>query len=141
MKRRRAIQSILGLPGLAALQAPTFATPQQEPQPVLTTVTGDAVGEMTVKYFSPPELAALRRLGDLLVPQMGGRPGASQAKAADFLDFLISQSPRERQNLYKAGLDHLQSESQRRSGKWFEALSAREAEPILAPLEYQAKPG
>ena len=69
------------------------------------------------------------------MPATGGRPGASQARAGEFLDFLISQLPAERQKLYRQGLDRLQSESQRRHGKWFEALSEREAEPLLAPLK------
>ena len=138
MKRRRAIQSILGLPALAALQgsAPASPLPQQADElPKLTTVAGDAVGDTAARYFSPPEMAALLRLGDLLVPATSARPGASQARAAEFLEFLISQSPGERQKLYKLGLDRLQSEAQRRYGKWFEALSAREAEPVLAPLK------
>ena len=138
MKRRRAIQSILGLPALTALEraAPASPLPQQQSDelPKLTTLAGDAVGETSAKYFSPPQMAALLRLGHLLVPATGGRPGASQAKAAEFLDFLLSQSPPERQKLYKAGLDRLQWEAQRRHGKWFEALSAAEAETVLAPL-------
>lgn len=138
MRRRRAIQSILGLPALTAFEgaAPARPLPQQADEiPKLTTVAGDAVGDTTAKFFSPPEMAALLRLGDLLVPATGGRPGASQAKAGGFLDFLISQSPADRQKLYRQGLDKLQSEAQRRSGKWFEALSAHEAEPLLAPLK------
>ena len=138
MRRRRAIQSILGLPALTALEvtAPAGPPPQQaDDLPKLATLAGDAVGDTTSKYFSPPEMAALARLGDLLVPATGGRPGASQAKAAEFLDFLISQSPPERQKLYKQGLDKLQSEAQRRHGKWFEALTAHDAEALLVPLK------
>ncbi len=136
MRRRSAIQSILGLPALAALEAPAAAAPQQqEGQQPLATLPLDAVADGVPKYFSPPEMAALRRLGDLLVPSMGSRPGATQAKAADFLDFLIAQSPADRQRLYKQGLDRLQSEAQRRHGKWFEALTPQEAEPVLAPLK------
>src|SRR3954451_9241720 len=107
MKRRLAIQALIGAPALTALPLPA-QTPQAE-IPKLATATADAVGDALPRYFAAPQLAALRRLGDLMLPPAPGRASAGDAKAAEFLDFLISQSPTERQSLYRNGLDHLQS--------------------------------
>ena len=85
-------------------------------------------------FFSPDQIAALRKLGDLIVPAGEGRPAASDASVAEFLDFLIGRSPAPRQTLYVDGLNHLQSESQRRYRKAFDQLSAEQSSSILAPL-------
>src|SRR5689334_5052826 len=102
MKRRLAIQALLGTPALTALplpaQTPQAARPADE-IPKLTVATADAVGDGVPRYFSGPQIAALRTLGDLMVPAAQGRAGARDAKAAEFLDFLISQSPPDRQSL------------------------------------------
>jgi hypothetical protein len=79
-------------------------------------------------------MAALVRLGDLVMPAAAGRAGARDAGAAAFLDFLLSQSPAPRQTLYRNGLDHLQSESRRRYSKPFEGLSPEQADTVLAPM-------
>jgi hypothetical protein len=141
MKRRQALQSILGLPALGALprpgaaMAPPAALRQIDEFPKLATSVGDAVADGTPAYFSPPEFAALEKLSELLVPPAGNLPGAKQTQAARFLDFLISQSPADRQALYCDGLDALQAEAHRRYGTAFEALETEQAGAILAPLK------
>ena len=130
MKRRQAIQALLVAPAVAAVPLPA---PAQE-IPKLATTNAEAVGEATAHFFTAPQMAALRRLGDLLVPPVANRPGARDAKAAEFLDFLISQSPADRQQLYRTGLDRLQSDARKQSNAAFEALTPQQADAILAPL-------
>jgi Gluconate 2-dehydrogenase subunit 3 len=130
MKRRQAIQALLGAPAMAAIPLPAIA----QEMPKLATSTADAVGDPSAHYFSNPQMAALRRLGDLVVPATGGRPGARDAKAAEFLDFLIGQSSADRQSLYHNGLDHLQSEARSRFSTAFESLTPQQADLVLAPL-------
>ena len=144
MKRRQALQSILGLPALTALAPPgaAMAPPPEavreiEEFPKLATMVSDAVADGTPKYFSSLEFAALEKLAEILVPSTARRPGAPQAQAAAFLDFLLSQSPADRQTLYRDGLDRLQAEAQRRYGKSFEQLDIQQADAILAPLREQ----
>src|SRR4051812_34761002 len=125
MKRRLAIQALIGAPALTALPLPAQTPQTTRPAdeiPKLATATADAVGDAIPRYFAAPQLAALRKLGDLMLPAAPGRASASEAKAAEFLDFLISQSPVERQSLYRSGLDHLQSEARRRYSTAFEEL-------------------
>jgi len=68
------------------------------------------------------------------MPPVDGRPGAGEAQAAEFLDFLISESPAARQELYREGLDALNAESNKRYGKPFASITAAEADALLAPL-------
>ena len=139
MKRRQAIQALLGTPVLTALP-PASAAPLRTPPPAgempkLTTTTADAAADGERKFFTPQQLATLRRLGDLLVPAAENRPGAAAAKAAGFLDFLLSQSAHERQVLYSNGLDRLQLESGRRYNRRFEDLTDEQADAFMTPLQ------
>jgi hypothetical protein len=61
-------------------------------------------------------------------------PGAAEAEAAEFLDFLIGQSPADRQTLYRDGVARLNREARSRYGKPFAELAAADADSILAPL-------
>jgi hypothetical protein len=137
MKRRHVIQTLLGAPAIAAIPLPAQTPQTRRPSDEsfkLTTATPDAVGDAAIRAFTAPQLAALRKLGDLIVPAGTGRPSARDAGAPEFLDFLISQSPAARQTLYRTGLDHLQSESRKRFNAAFESLDPQQADAILAPL-------
>ncbi|MBS1854476.1 MAG: gluconate 2-dehydrogenase subunit 3 family protein [Acidobacteria bacterium] len=140
MKRRQAIQALIGVPAAAAIplqvavSAPAQAQSQAQEIPKLATVGTEAAGEAIPRYFPASERAALARLADAIVPGGAGRVGAREAGAVEFLDFLISQSPAERQERYRAGLARLQREAQTRYGAAFEALSASQADALLGPL-------
>ena len=143
MKRRQAIRSILTWPAVAALpvagqqrepaQSQPPAAPADQPSELPVTAT-DEVALPSPQFFSPAELATLRHLCEILVPVLAGRPGASEAGAAEFLDFLISQSGEGRRTLYRQGIARLDSESRRLHGKPFAQIDARQADPLLAPL-------
>lgn len=61
-------------------------------------------------------------------------PGALEAKAPEFLDFLLSESPVDRQQLYRSGLDGLNAQARKRFSKPFADVDAGQAEMLLAPL-------
>lgn len=157
MRRRRAIQSLLGLPILTALpafpqQAATDKSkpeaqeklpPELKPAPVeefpKLALTGPEVSASGMAgFFNPVEFANLSRLCSLMVPAAGGKPGAIEAEVPDFLDFLIGQSPGARQHLYRTGLDLLQKGAQRRYQKTFAELSDSEGATQLEPLREAA---
>ena len=94
----------------------------------------DSVAEPVVRFFNPPQMAALRRLGDLLMPAMNGSPSASEAHVPEFLDFLLAESPADRQQVYRAGLDALNASARKRFGKPFGEIEAAQAEELLRPL-------
>jgi len=163
MKRRRFVQSIVAAPAASALFTPLGEAQQPSPPPGnpgntapgvpqnptrgnqppgaaaqelprLEPSVPDVAADTTAAFFTPAQFEALRHLCDLLVPSADGLPGANEAHAAEFLDFLISESPAERQDLYRKGLDALNAESNSRFGKPFASLTSTEADAILAPL-------
>ncbi|MBI4910590.1 MAG: gluconate 2-dehydrogenase subunit 3 family protein [Acidobacteria bacterium] len=143
MKRRRWLQSVAVLPALQGL-APTAEAQRATPAPsgsnefpLLPETTADAVAGNARRFFSPEQFAALSKLAGLMVPRFAERPGAEEAGAAEFLDFLVKASPLERQLLYKTGLDRLNSEARRRYQRAFAEVNAAEAKAILEPLQKQ----
>ena len=117
MKRRVLLKSLAALPAAATLAAQEPAVPPKltpsvvEETPRIQASVPDAVAETVPKFFSTEAFSALKRLSDLLMPASGAKPGetpgALQAHAPEFLDFLIGQSPAERQTLYRTGLDQI----------------------------------
>jgi hypothetical protein len=133
------IQSVLGVSAASAMPRPAAAQEQKAPPPPeeavqLTLTAPEAAAAGVPHFFDAAGLAALGRLGEILVPAQAGTPGAKEAEATLFLDFLISQSPPERQTLYRNGLARLNQEARNRHSKSFADVSESEAEPILAPL-------
>ncbi len=140
MKRRDALRSLFVVPAAAALPASAVAEQSQasaanRENPTTATVGPDAAAETVARTFSVPQLAALRKLGELILPAAQGLPGTTEAGAADFLDFLIGASPADRLTLYREGLDRLNAEAERLHHKPFAGLEAAQAGPILAPLK------
>jgi hypothetical protein len=141
MKRRRFIQTLAATPVLA-VPAVAPATAEQAPQtrpaeesPKLEIAAPDQAAETTPRFFNPQQFAALRRLCDILMPPLKGSPGALDAGAPEFLDFLIGASPAERKQRYTAGLDALNAQARKRFSKPFAVVEATQAVELLAPLK------
>ena len=140
MKRRRFFQTLAAAPAATALlgQQPA-APPPAARQPAsedakLETSTADQVADGVPHFFSGPQFAALRKLSGILMPAINGAPGALEAKAPEFLDFLIGESPADRQQVYTAGLDALNAQAAKRYQKPFAELDGGQADAVLAPL-------
>jgi hypothetical protein len=145
MKRRRFLQTMAAAPAIAlpvipaatAQQPATPASPAAKPLeegPKLEYSAHDATAEIVPHFFNAAQFAALQKLGGLLMPPFKEAPGALEAQAPQFLDFLIGQSPAERQQLYRGGLDELNAQATKRFGKGFAELNAAQAGELLAPL-------
>ena len=133
------IQSVLGVSAASALPLPLFSQQQKSAQvleenPKLTVSAPDVVAEAATRFFDPEAFQAFRHLGEILVPPRQNLPGAVQAEAAEFLDFLIGQSPADRQTLYRDGVAQLNVRARSRYGKAFAEVSPADADSILAPL-------
>jgi hypothetical protein len=136
MKRRRFLQTIAAAPA-----APVVLGAQQLARPaapaaakLLATGRPDVVAEPVPRFFTHAQYEALKKLSDLLVPASGGNPGALDAEVPQFMDFLIGQSPAERQHLYRTGLDLLNARATKQFNKTFGALNAKQADSIVGPL-------
>ena len=136
MRRRDFVRAVLAT-GAAPklLLGQQAATPMPPPAPVpwllgLNSKTpmphveaADEVAIAHLRFFSPQQMATLRRLSDVLMPSVGDKPGAVQAKTPTFLDFLIGSSSEERQRLYGRGLDWLKRESKKKFNAEFSHLT------------------
>ena len=109
------------------------AAPEQIEEAALPLTLGDDVGDPAAHFFRAEEMAAFRRLAEVVVPRTR-TPGAIDAGAPEFLDFYIARSGADRQNLYREGLARLTAEAQRRFQKPFVELAAADIDRLLAPL-------
>jgi hypothetical protein len=157
MKRRHFVKSLVAAPAATALlaqqpagQAPTPGVPAnpapgiplnptqpvQPPaaEPKIEIAIADTASEPMPHFFTPSQFAALRKLSDILMPATSGTPGALDAKAPEFLDFLIGHSPAARQQIYRAGLDALNAQAAKRYKKAFAELDQSDADAVLSPL-------
>jgi hypothetical protein len=99
----------------------------------MTPLVPDAVAQTNTHFFSDRQFATLRRLCEILMPSYNGFPGATEAGAPEFLDFLIGISPADRQQMYQSGLDRLDSEGRQRFGFSFGAVNAAQADQLIRP--------
>ncbi len=161
MKRRSFVQSLLITPAVPAAAAaaqqtaapatPPKTAPQQQPAPQANTPANqnprqppevptlqvtevDLTAQAAPHFFTAVQFATLQKLGAVLMPPLKGNPGALEAEAPEFLDFLISVSPGDRQKLYQSGLDHLDLQAKSKCGKPFAETDATQADAVLRPL-------
>lgn len=116
---------------------PANQAPQEPRKPeiaFLEITDSDLTAETEPHFFNPAQFAALVRLGDLFMPPLNGSPGALEAGAPAFLDFLVSASPADRQTLYRNGLDTLNRQAQASYSKPFAQLDDTQAGAIVRPL-------
>lgn len=142
MKRRKWIQTVIAAPALAqtstqasAAQSSAPARSPDDPVKLALSAPGVTAAAFSPRFFSEQQFATLTALAGLIFPERNSRPGAVAAEAPQFLDFLLSQSPPARQDLYRTGLDLVSAESRRLYKKDFAAINATEARTILAPLD------
>jgi hypothetical protein len=114
---------------------PTAQVPRQpQAAPKLPLTEVDVTAETEQRFFSADQYAVLEKLGSVLMPPIKGNPGALDAHAPEFLDFLISVSPVGRQMLYRNGLDQLNAQAKQQFHKGFVELDATQVDAILKPL-------
>lgn len=103
-----------------------------KPLPV-TPLVPDAVAQTDAHFFTDREMGALRRLCEILVPPYRDHPGAIDAGAPEFLDFLVGVSPADRQQMYQSGLDRLDAEAKQKFGVEFVSASSSQADQLIRP--------
>jgi gluconate 2-dehydrogenase gamma chain len=74
-----------------------------------------ANGEYIPKGFAPHEFQTLRRLSDLIIPADEHSPGALEAGAAEWIDYMASNST-ELAEIFTGGFGWLDNDMQRRYG-------------------------
>jgi hypothetical protein len=99
----------------------------------MTPLVPDAVARKNAYFFNDQRMATLRQLCEVLLPPLKQSPGAIDAGTPEFLDFLISVSPPDRQHMYVSGLDRLDAEAKRKFGIPFDAVNASHADELIRP--------
>ena len=146
MRRRDFVRAVLAVGAapkvLIAQQAVSPAPPPapvpwllglNEKTPIPHVEAADQVALAELRFFSPSQMATLSRLSDVLMPPVGGKPGALQAQTPLFLDFLIGASSEERRQIYRKGLDWLDAEAKKRFHAEFSRLANQQAGELLKP--------
>ncbi len=138
MKRRRFFQTVAAAaPAAALLRAQQPQRPRTDgaaEDPKLDTITPAEAGDPLLRFFNAEQFAAMRRVSVLLMPPINGSLGAADCHAAEFLDFLLHESPADRQEIYRAGLDALNAQAHKTAKKPFAELDDAQAAALLAPL-------
>ena len=147
MRRRDFVCGVLAVGAapklLLSQQAATSAPPPPAPIPWLLGLNsktpvpeveiGDEIATAELRFFTPQQMATLTRLSEVLMPPMGEKPGAVQARTPMFLDFLIGSSPEERKQVYVEGLGWLDNASKSKFGTEFDKLTDAQAAEFLQP--------
>jgi hypothetical protein len=103
-----------------------------KPLPTMPLVA-DAVAETDAHFFNDRQMETLRRLSEILMPALNGYPGATDAGAPEFLDFLIGASPADRQQMYQSGLDRLDAEAKQKFNVPFVQVNSAQADQLIRP--------
>ena len=115
LKSRRDLLRAIG----AALAAQGALTAQDTQHVHHTVMQAKAAGRYQPKALTAHEFAILQRLADLILPADERSPGALEAGAADFIDFLCAASD-DMKEIYTGGLGWIDDEMRRRfDGKDF----------------------
>lgn len=99
----------------------------------IPSTVADQVASTEAHFFNEQEMATLRKLGDILIPPLEDRPGATEAGAAEFIDFLIGASPQDRRDLYRSGLKRLNADAHRQFKIPFAQVDQEQAGKLIRP--------
>jgi hypothetical protein len=86
------------------------------------------------KVFSAPQFEALEALVEAIIPADDRSPGAKQARVADYIDLLLSESEPERSLRWVGGLAELDAEAVARFMTPFVHLTAEQVDAILQDI-------
>ncbi|HYW42876.1 MAG TPA: gluconate 2-dehydrogenase subunit 3 family protein [Bryobacteraceae bacterium] len=113
--RRELLRRIGGALGVAAGGGLLTAQDAQHVHQAVTDEKTALKGPYQPKALTAHEYATLRRLADLIIPADERSPGALEAGAADFIDFLCAASD-DMKEIYTGGIAWLDDEMRRRHG-------------------------
>ena len=97
------------------------------------------------KFFTPAEWAIVRTLADLVIPADARSGSASDARAPEFIDFILDDPlaelrDRERlQTRMRGGLAWFERECVRRNGKGFAAAAAEQRKALVDDIAWPEK--
>lgn len=110
--------------------------------PLLAPGLEAVVAAATVRFFTPPELALVDELTEIIVPTDAHSPGAKAAGVAAYLDARLAETTEETERTsWRAGLKAVDALSTTLHGKPFMKASPAERLAVVTKMaEHEAKP-
>ena len=132
---RRELLKRAGLAGAAAVVAPALASgdPTRQPQGAAATVR--AVAREPVENLTAPEADILEAIPARLIPSDVNGPGASEARAAHYIDRALDGALVSSRPAYAAGLAAVDRHARSSRGGPFAQLSATDQDAVLTDIE------
>jgi Gluconate 2-dehydrogenase subunit 3 len=87
-----------------------------------------------LRVLTPAQYATVDRLVEILIPADEHSPGASEARVADYIDLLLSESDAQTQGEWATGVAALDEESTRRFQAKFDRLAPAQAAALVTEI-------
>jgi Gluconate 2-dehydrogenase subunit 3 len=91
-------------------------------------------GAAAPKLFTPAQHRTVDVLSELIIPADERSPGAKAAQVADYIDFVLSESPADAQTLWTEGLAALDAASTAQHGKAFADSTPEQQTALLTDI-------
>ena len=108
--------------------------PVEEQIPLVESTNPDVASRTLHHTLTHQQFEVFSRLCDAIAPEFNELPGALEAGAPEFLDFLLGQSSLDKQKLYRYGLDELNRRALKRYKTSFAEIEHPQLDALLAPL-------
>jgi hypothetical protein len=94
-----------------------------------------------LKVLTAPQYATLEVLVEAIIPADDRSPGAKEARVADYVDLLLSESEEEMRQQWIDGLTTIDAEAGQRFGTPFAKLSEAQLETLLTDVSRNERTG
>jgi hypothetical protein len=94
-----------------------------------------------LKVLTAPQYATLEVLVEAIIPADDRSPGAKEARVADYVDLLLSESEEEMRQQWIDGLTTIDAEAGQRFGTPFAKLSEAQLETLLTDISRNERTG
>jgi hypothetical protein len=143
-KFRVSRRELLKQVGAAAVMPPRIllplVSPTGDPLPNLAQAPGGPVAT-TLETLTAVEAETLGAIAARLIPTDGTGPGATEARAAQYIDRALGGALASFRDTYRAGLAALDGYAQSSKGNAFARLSAGDQDAVLGDVERNAATG
>jgi gluconate 2-dehydrogenase gamma chain len=133
MLSRRELLKRFGFAGAAALALPELSRVLIFQREVLA--RGQAPGAVETPTLGPAELATLTAVCARIIPTDENGPGATEARASQYIDRALSGWLASSRDAYVMGLASIDESSRKRTGRPFVELQAADQDAVLTDLQ------
>ncbi len=135
---RRDALKVFGLAPLAGMLEWSPVNMERASKHIAQLVNGDAAAQFTPKFYTPHEWKTVRMLADIIIPKDERSGSATDAKAPEFMDFMLAEKDTSEKDRVQArgGLAWLDGEMKRRFGTDFVSSTDAQRTEVLDDIAY-----